>query len=59
MCIRDRDEGVGAELSLAFEKVDYMGFIPVVTLSGSRTRSNISLYDSQSLGVGFSIRSKF
>ncbi len=53
------DEGVGAELSLAFEKVDYMGFIPVVTLSGSRTRSNISLYDSQSLGVGFSIRSKF
>lgn len=54
-----QDTGFGAELSLAFDKVDYMGFIPVMTLSGSTNESNISLYDSQSFGLGFSIRSKF
>ncbi|MFZ1468760.1 MAG: surface lipoprotein assembly modifier [Paracoccaceae bacterium] len=53
------DHGLGVDLSLAFETVDYMGFIPVVTLSASRTSSNISLFDSENLGVGFSIRSKF
>ncbi len=53
------DTTLGAEVSLAFDKVDYMGFIPVVTVSGTRTKSNISLFDSEALGVGFSVRSKF
>jgi tetratricopeptide (TPR) repeat protein len=53
------DSSLGAEALLAFDKIDYMGFVPVVTLSGTRTDSNISLYDSETLGVGFSIRSAF
>jgi len=36
-----------------------MGFIPVMTLGAQRTDSNVSLFDSETLGVGFSIRSKF
>lgn len=53
------DASFGAELALAYQELDYMGFIPVMTLSGSNTDSNIGLYDTRSLGVGFSIRSKF
>lgn len=53
------DRGFGAELSLAFEKVDYMGFVPVMTLGGSVTESNVGLFDNEILGVGFSIRSRF
>ena len=53
------DQSLGADLSLAFEDIDYMGFIPVVTVTGATTRSNIDLYDSQTMGVGFTIRSKF
>lgn len=54
-----QDFTLGSELSLAFEKADYMGFIPVMTLGAQRTDSNVSLFDSETLGVGFSIRSKF
>lgn len=53
------DETIGADLSLAFQEMDYMGFIPVVTLETSKTRSNVSLYDSTSSGIGLSIQSKF
>lgn len=54
-----QDQTVGAALSMAFEKVDYMGFVPVVTLKAAKTNSNIGLFDSETLGVGFSVRSKF
>lgn len=53
------DVTLGAEVSLGFEKVDYMGFIPVMTLGAQRTDSNVSLYDSETLGLGLAIRSKF
>lgn len=48
-----------ANLSMAFETLDYMGFIPVMTLQAEKTRSNVSLYRSESVGIGFSIRSSF
>lgn len=53
------DDTLGAELSLAFEKVDYMGFVPVVTLGTARTSSNVDLYDSRTTGISVSVRSKF
>ena len=52
-------DAFGAELSLVFDKVDYMGFVPVMTLSGSTANSNVDLFDTETLGVGFSIQSKF
>lgn len=53
------DTRLSAQMSLAFRNIDYMGFIPVMTLTAEKTDSNISLYRSESVGVGFSIRSQF
>ncbi|MFN3845633.1 MAG: surface lipoprotein assembly modifier [Paracoccaceae bacterium] len=53
------DVSLRARASLSLEKLDYMGFMPVISVEAERTRSNIALYRSQSLGVGVSIRSKF
>ena len=58
--IKGRDDlTLGANISLAFENIDYMGFIPVISVDASHTNSNIELYQSNSLGVGLSIQSKF
>ena len=53
------DLTIGADLSVAFEEADYMGFIPVLSLKSRQTTSNVSLFDSQSTGLGLSIQSKF
>lgn len=53
------DLALRARASLSLQKLDYMGFMPVVSVEAERTRSNIALYRSQSLGVGVSIQSKF
>ena len=53
------DLTVGATMSMAFEGADYMGFIPVLSVQSQRTSSNVSLYDSQSTGIGLSVQSKF
>lgn len=53
------DRLFSASAAFALEKLDYMGFIPVVSLEASRTESNISLYQGESLGLGISIQSKF
>lgn len=53
------DLTVEAQLDLAFERMDYMGFIPVMSIEAENTRSNVALNQSQSVGVGFSIRSSF
>ncbi len=53
------DVSLSADLNLAFPKIDYMGFMPVMTIEASKTRSNISLNRSRSLGIGLTIQSKF
>jgi hypothetical protein len=53
------DTLLAASAEFALEQVDYMGFIPVISLEASRTDSNISLYQGNSLGLGLSIQSKF
>ncbi|MDP2082874.1 MAG: surface lipoprotein assembly modifier [Pseudotabrizicola sp.] len=53
------DQSFGAELSVRLNEMDYMGFVPVLTLGARKTRSDVSLYDSTRKGVGLSIRSKF
>jgi len=53
------DETVSAGLSFVLEGVDYFGFSPSINIEGSRTLSNINLYDRESVGVRFGIQSNF
>jgi tetratricopeptide (TPR) repeat protein len=53
------DMAWGGELSVGFEKIDYMGFVPVMTIEAQKTDSTIGLFDSETLGLRLSIRSKF
>ena len=39
--------------------VSIYGFSPVLNISYATNASNIDLYDSRTLGVGLSIRSRF
>lgn len=53
------DRAAGVALSLAFTRMDYMGFAPVVTLSARQTDSNVDLYDTRDIGLSVGIRSSF
>jgi len=48
-----------ANLTVSFEKIDYMGFSPVLDLRATRNRSNTALYDTQDIGITLGIRSSF
>lgn len=54
-----QDVSFGGEVSVAFEKIDYMGFMPVMTIEAQRTDSSIGLFDSETLGMRLSVRSSF
>ena len=53
------DVRLSAHLTMSFDKVDYLGFSPVLDLSATRNRSNAALYDTQDLGLTLGIRSSF
>lgn len=48
-----------ASLSAQVEKLSYLGFAPVLSLDFSRNNSNVSLYDTQTVGVSLSVKSRF
>lgn len=48
-----------ASLSAQVAKISYLGFAPVLSLDFSRNDSNISLYDSQTVGLSLSVKSRF
>ncbi len=54
-----RDLRLDAGLSLEFERMDYMGFVPVLSLSASKVSSNLALHDGRDTGVSFGFRSRF
>lgn len=54
-----RDRTLGADVTLTLERLDYMGFAPTVTLSASRTRSTLAIYDREDLGFAVGFRSSF
>ncbi len=54
-----QDLRVSGELSLTFQKVEYLGFSPVLTISAAQTRSTLGLYDSRELGIGLGFSSAF
>jgi len=53
------DSEIGASLGLVFKDFDYMGFAPAVTLSSSRTNSNIGIYDTKRNSATLGIVSSF
>lgn len=54
---RDRFASLGA--SLLFEQVAVMGFSPVLTVSGTRTQSNIARYDTAEFRASLGFQSRF
>ena len=54
-----QDRRVFADATATFRGIDYYGFNPALTVSASRTDSNIGLYDTRRFGVGLGIRSAF
>ncbi len=53
------DTEVSASLDMTFTQIERYGFNPTISLNTSRTDSNIGLFDSESLGVSFGLRSAF
>ena len=54
-----QDRRIFADATATFRNIDYYGFNPALTLSASKTDSNIGLYDTRRIGVGLGIRSSF
>ncbi|MFT4151915.1 MAG: surface lipoprotein assembly modifier [Paracoccaceae bacterium] len=53
------DMRLSARVSLTLDKIDYMGFVPVVSLQAQKVNSNVSIYRMNSVGIGVSVRSRF
>ncbi len=47
------------DLQAGFPDLSRFGYMPVVTLSAERTRSNISRFDTRTLGITFGLSSQF
>ncbi len=54
-----QDTSVFAGIDLSFPDVQYAGFSPVVSLSSSRTRSNVSRFTTDDLSISLNFRSAF
>ncbi|WP_372610003.1 surface lipoprotein assembly modifier [Aquicoccus sp.] len=54
-----RDREASLDMTLGFDKVEYLGFTPTLTLSASRTDSNVGLFDVENLGMALGLRSAF
>lgn len=48
-----------ADISFGFNRLTYLGFVPTLSLTAARTRSNAALFDTRSLGVGIGYESAF
>ncbi len=48
-----------ARLTASVDRLSYLGFTPVLSLELARNTSNVALYDTQTLGLGLSVKSRF
>jgi hypothetical protein len=53
------DRRVHARAEAVFEDWSFAGFAPVLSLEAGRTNSNVSRFDTESLGLGVTFRSTF
>lgn len=53
------DLELSGSIEVQFEEFEYMGFTPVVSVSGAQTRSNITRFEGSDFGVSLGFRSLF
>ena len=53
------DDRFGLSLDMTFESLDVMGYAPSLSISGERSLSNISRFDTRSLEIGLGIVTVF
>ena len=53
------DEGYFYSINLGLPDVEYAGFTPAMTITGSDTESNVGRFTRNNLSVGFSVNSAF
>ena len=53
------DDRFSADLSMTFDKIDYMGFVPTLQITAGETRSNVGLFDARDLGMSLGFQSAF
>ncbi|HCZ00399.1 MAG: hypothetical protein A3D16_01305 [Rhodobacterales bacterium RIFCSPHIGHO2_02_FULL_62_130] len=54
-----QDFRLSAGLSATLTQISYMGFSPVLSVTMAQARSTVAIYETQTLGVGLSVRSNF
>ena len=54
-----QDREIMADMSLVFEKLEYYGFTPTLTMNARRSESNVGLFDIENAGISLGIRSSF
>ena len=54
-----QETSIQAEITARFDRMDYAGFVPELTLRAGRTGSNDSRFDTRELSVAIGIGSKF
>lgn len=54
-----QDLRLALSLTARVDRIDYLGFSPVVSLDLARNRSNVALYDTQTVGMSLSFTSRF
>ncbi|MDO8882652.1 hypothetical protein [Pseudotabrizicola sp.] len=54
-----QDKTAFGSIDLSLTRLKALGFEPVISLEGRRTRSNVSRFESNSLGLGVRIKSSF
>jgi hypothetical protein len=54
-----QDVKVGLTVDATLQKLDYLGFAPVISLNLGETTSNVNLFDTRDASIGFSITSTF
>lgn len=53
------DRMVFGSVDFSFQKLDYAGFVPTLTLTARKTQSNVSRFDTNEVSMSFGIRSSF
>lgn len=54
-----QDQKFSVTLSAELRQIDYLGFSPVLSVTAARNISNLSIYTSETFGIGVSIASRF
>ncbi|MCA0993968.1 hypothetical protein [Alloyangia pacifica] len=53
------DKTFRADVDVAFTKLDYAGFMPVLNISGARSDSNVSRFETETLSFSLGFKSRF